>query len=202
MTDRDDTPPPNGTLIEGNCAAVIFALLLAVTLPLVAAWELDRVAEGRLFALALPGEADPNAEELHDARAAAKAWQRPAIAVTALIGVISPFFVMRALLDWRRPEIDWALCLFLLAALTDAATTIAVFETHDITHEVHPAVKLFAYAYGRFAGTFAAKWVQVLGMLLIVRFVSSFWRLPLLLIGAVIFFVASLFNFAAVMGWW
>src|SRR5687767_6618722 len=117
MTDRDDTPPPNGTLIEGNCAAAIFALLLVVTLPLAAAWELDRVAEGQLFALALPGEADPSPEEIADSRAAVKAWQRPAMAVTALIGVISPFFVMRALLDWRQPEIDWPLCFFLLTAL-------------------------------------------------------------------------------------
>ncbi len=63
------------------------------------------------------------------------------------------------------------LVLLILCFLADLGSTLWFFHALGIDLEVHPAIKLFGYAFGRSAGPVLGKMLQLAGIMLIgIRF--------------------------------
>jgi hypothetical protein len=143
-------------------------LLAVVAVQVLAYVELQRVADGRLFLFTLPWDAPPSRVELIDAKSTARRYQLPALVTLAAVACVVVYFGRFARSRVERRQIGtWLLALFVLATLADLATTLWFFHARGIDHEVHPAIRLFGYAYGRTVGPVLGKVLQSLGLWLV-----------------------------------
>src|SRR5262245_31527822 len=90
-----------------------------------------------------------------------------------------------------------SVCLcFAASVIADLATTMWFFHTHGIEFELHPGIRLMGYAYGRTIGPFAGKTIQAIGILLVSVLMPEQWRGKLLLLAAIGYFAAAVYNLA------
>lgn len=147
-------------------------MAVSLAVAAVAFGELRRVERGKLFLWALPGERAASDVEVVDARQSAAAYQYPAICAVLAIGVVIAWFGPIAEPSDAAP---WSLLVLAvlgmavlgMAVLADVITTVRFFHTQGVFEELHPAVRLFGYAYGRTVGPVLAKLVQLVGVLAI-----------------------------------
>lgn len=172
-------------------STVIPWCLVTLLLCVLAVRELDRVAEGRLFLFGFGFESGPSVPELHDARDSAIQWRLPSIAgvvfASVLIASLTRTKADRRMLS--RPLVF----LLLVSAALDLASTVWFFHMDGIDFELHPAVRLFGYAYGRTAGPLMAKSVQAGGVLFIASKLPRFSK-PLLIGTSCVYALAGLCN--------
>lgn len=147
------------------------ALKIGMTLHLIlaAVVQLRQVEQGRRAWLALPADAPLSHLEQNDARTSAQG----AIPL-ALLGLTAAGMLWLS----RNPTAprlsktstwSWTLALFWIALLADLATTVWFMHVRGIDAEAHPAIRLFAYAYGRTMGPVLAKLIQGFGLLWLTR---------------------------------
>ena len=86
--------------------------------------------------------------------------------------------------------------MFVLASLADFLSTIWFFHTGRIDDELHPAIKLFAYAFGPSIGALLGKGLQAFLALWVCSAFPKFGR-PLLIVLAVAYSVAAVWNMNA-----
>lgn len=178
---------------------LVGCILCAAVLAAVAFFEIQRVADGRLFALSLSWENPPNAAEVADSRASAQRYLIPALLSLVMLGVVARF----AIPHWieqrsELPKAWWTLTMiFLLSVVTDLASTIWFFHTHGINHELHPGIRLFGYAYGRTLGPMLGKTVQALCVIGISISIPRL-SLPLLAACTLLYFIGTAFNLAQI----
>lgn len=171
------------------CGCIIVSLAGAA----IAVLELQRVKDGRLFMFSLPHEAVPSDVEIADAAESAIHNKYPAIAAILGIGLIiavaGPFSYSS---NWNFASHS-LLVVFAVAVVADLLTTISFFHTQGIEHELHPAIRLFGYAYGRTIGPILGKTIQALG---VVGVATLLGRRGSWLIGVVtvVYSVAAIYN--------
>lgn len=188
-----DGPPPHsagpGPLWTGGSLVVTAILLLA-------AWaELHRVADGHLFALALPWDAPPSAIEMTDARITADDYLIPAVVFLSLAGLVIAFAGsarLKAACRMTRLR-QLLIAVFLLSVLADLMTTLWFFHDGGIDLELHPGIRLFGYAYGRTIGPVAGKLIQATGILFLSR-LHHRGGLVLLTVVSCFYLLAALHN--------
>jgi hypothetical protein len=177
-------------------AAGAVLTLAAATL----AWaELRRVESGALFALRLPGEADPSPEERDDARTSANENRSAAVLVVVAIGAAATFIATIGRHRWAagRFQPGWSraiLIFFVIAVPADLVTTVRFFHSKGIVFELHPGIRLFGYAYGRSVGPILGKTVQALGILAVAGLLSPRGANGLLIIVSVAGGLAAIHN--------
>jgi hypothetical protein len=159
------TPPQNRLLPPARW--ILCCLGLTGIVMLAAAFELQRVEDGRLFALSLPWDADPTFMEIQDAKNSAAEYRIPTVLFLALVGVVVTLNGPKRLAKTIQPSRAWRFltALFLLSVLADLATTLWFFHDGGIDLELHPGIRLFGYAYGRTIGPLLGKTVQAIGVL-------------------------------------
>ena len=164
---------------------------------LYAYWQLVRVREGHLFALALPWDRPPSSVEVIDARISAEQHLITAVIAVCVIGIATAFILSRS--DWSRsraPRLSTiCLLLFVAAVAADLFTTLRFFHASGIDHEFHPGVRLFGYAYGRTMGPLLAKLVQAAGIILFASFMPRAGN-GLLIVVAFVYGAGALYNCA------
>jgi hypothetical protein len=172
---------------------LILCVLGAGGVMAVAQVELERVEKGRLFVLAMPGEKTPSPSEFADAQVSARTYLLPALGFLGLLGVILTFTrpALRRLAPFKT---DVLLTVFVIAFLADLASTLWFFHARGIDLELHPGVRLFAYAYGRTAGAIAGKGVQLLGVIGL-GVVFPRLRTLLMIVACTLYAVAAVYNF-------
>ncbi len=139
---------------------------------LVIAWfELLRVEDGHLFAVALPWDAPASELEIRDARDSAAHFRLPALMLLGLVGTAAAFSGPKWFANSTRAsrDLNFPTLIFLLSVMADLGTTLWFFHDGGINLELHPGIRLFGYAYGRSIGPVAAKTVQAIGILVVSR---------------------------------
>ncbi len=161
----------------------------------IAAIELRRVEEGRLFLFPLPWEALPSDVEIVDAHDSAVENTLPAIAAVALIGLVMVVAGPASFSNLREYRIANRKILFCFGAAVaaDLLTTILFFHQSGIENELHPAIRLFGYAYGRTTGALLAKAIQAGGVLFLAAFLKRHGR-SLLILVTILYSVAAVYN--------
>ena len=175
-----------------------WALACAVTCLLVTgiAWmELQRVEDGELFLCAFPGEAPPSAFEKKDAHQSAVENKRLAVAALVAIGLIASVAGPTSIANMRECKMvtRTVLSCFVLAVVADLLTTILFFHQTGIDNELHPAIRLLGYAYGRTIGPVLGKAIQALGVLFLAAQLKAYGRL-LVIVVTVVYFAAAAYN--------
>lgn len=160
------------------------------------AWmELQRVEGGDLFLFAFPGEAQPSAFETTDAHKSAVENQRPAVAALVAIGLIVAVAGPASIGNMSKYKILTLPLLFCFAVsvVADLLTTILFFHQTGIDNELHPAIRLLGYAYGRTTGPVLGKAIQALGVVFVALQLKGYGRL---LIGfvTIVYLTAAAYN--------
>jgi len=165
MIVEHESPPPNRRLPAARW--ILCCLVLTGIVLLTAVFELQRVGEGRLFALSLPWDADPTLIEIQDAKMSAAEYRFPAVLFLALVGIVVTLNGPKRLAKPTEPSRIWRILIavFLVSVLADLATTLWFFHDGGIDQELHPGIRLFGYAYGRTIGPLLGKTVQAIGVL-------------------------------------
>lgn len=172
----------------------VFAWLVLAAVLLLADLELRRIAAGNLFLLSIAGEAPPSRVELVDARRTAAACTWPArIAILAIGSLVILTLHRKPAEPSLRPIGPWLLALFAFSAVGDLVSTVAFFHQEGIDHEVHPAIRLFGYAYGRTAGPILGKSLQVGGVILLSAYLPKYGRW-IVMAATVLYLLAAIHN--------
>jgi hypothetical protein len=164
---------------------------VTLLLSIVAAWELDRVASGQLFLFALRFDAEASVPELYDARESAAQWRTLSV-VAVWFGSIFLLALSRSTGEpttLSRPLIAF----FLLSVVFDLVSTLWFFHLDGIDFELHPAVRLFGYAYGRTIGPVLAKGVQAVGVLFVATKLRRIGK-PFLIGTTCVYSLAAIYN--------
>lgn len=93
----------------------------------------------------------------------------------------------------------WLAGVVALCAIADGITTSRVFCVHGIQDEVHPAVRLCAYSYGRIAGVILAKSVQCAGVVAIGMILPRRINVAVLIAAALLYLWAAYTNISFLM---
>lgn len=159
-------------------------------------WQLRRVEQGHLFALALPWDRSPLPAEILGAKYSAQEYLLPAVVAVIVIGCVAWALSLKLRFSLPKPARLWKLAaaVFLIATLADLATTLVFFHRHGVNLELHPGIRLFGYAYGLTIGPIAGKLVQAVGVLLLAFFAG---RAGIILLAVVTFVygLAAIHNY-------
>lgn len=171
---------------------------------LVAGILLGRLCWEKLFLFPLPVDREPILYEFADAAATARTWIIPALvflfvvgiaaALTSRAGPINTFCDLAARIGRLGAERPRLVSLFALAGLFDFYTTWAYAQKFSMADELHPAIKLVAYALGITVGVAAAKAIQV-ALLLVVAVLWPSASRTLILVVTAGYAVAAAWNF-------
>ena len=166
-----------------------------VIVAVVAVVELGRVKDGRLFLLALLQEALPSEIEISDAHDSAVQNTLPAVGVIALIGLVLAVSGRPSLSGLRRRSLDHGAVLlcFVASVVADMLSTVLFFHQSGIENELHPAIRLFGYAYGRTAGPLLGKTIQAIGVWILAAMMGRHGRWLIILV-TVLYTAAALYN--------
>jgi hypothetical protein len=160
--------------------------------------ELRRIEHGRLFALRLPFDAAATEIELEDARDSAVENYHAALISVLAIGILLTTILTRGLKNCPCVNLPSRIVIvfFLISVIADMMTTISFFHSKGIVFELHPGIRLFAYAYGRTAGALLGKVVQAVG---IIGVSSVLGRKCTWLLGTAscVYFIAAVYNVLA-----
>ena len=177
--------------------------LLTGAVLLTAAFSLDRLRHEELYAFPMPVDRETTGHDYGDAARTARKWFLPALTFLGLLGAVATGTAREgplgaALVTGRRIQELGAkqpllMTFFALACLTDAYTTWAYAQRFSLADEMHPGIKLVAYAYGLTTGVFLAKAIQAGLVLILAALFPSFAR-TLLLVTAGGYAVAAGWN--------
>lgn len=159
-------------------------------------WQLNRVHQGHLFALALPWDRPPTLAEILDAKLSAQTYLLPAVIVVLTIGCVAAIMQPRLQLSTTKPSRmeTGAIALFLVAAMADLLTTLRFFHQVGVNYELHPGIRLFGYAYGLTIGPIAGKAVQAAGVLIFAMFAGR-GGIPLMAVVTLVYGAAAIHNY-------
>lgn len=171
---------------------------------LVAGILLGRLLSEHLFLFPLPVDREPFPNELADAAATARTWIIPALVLLFVVGITAALTSRAGPIDTSRDlasrigrlgaERPWLVTLFSIACLFDFYTTWAYAQKFSMADELHPAIKLVAYALGITCGVAAAKAIQV-GLVLIVAALWPSAARTLILVLTAGYAVAAAWNY-------
>lgn len=173
----------------------ITAAILNGACVLLAHFELERIAAGKLLLLAFPWEAKPSTVEGIDAKLSVSENYAPALIALLIIGMTVMLTWPIAKKSWQEPRL-WTrsvITIFAFAVLADMFSTIWFFHVQGIDFEFHPAIRLFGYAYGRTVGPIAGKLIQAAGILYVAILLKGQGRFLIYVVTAVYLF-ASIYN--------
>jgi len=88
-----------------------------------------------------------------------------------------------------------AVSLFAIACTLDCASTLLFCHFQSLLDELHPAIRLMAYAYGLIVGIFLGKLIQA-GLVLVVALSVPRIAVSLIWTTAVGYFLAACWNFS------
>lgn len=169
----------------------------------IAAISIGRVEEGKPFLLPLRRDAPLNYHEAIDAKASAAQLRYPAIGVLVTLTCLAMIFLpggpRSAMAAYGNLLRDAArrhpllLGFYLATQAGDFLSTWLAFERLGIDGELHPALRLMAYAYGRTTGLVLGKLIQ-LAILLAIACGFRRWTAPLLLAASAIALLAVIGN--------
>ena len=172
---------------------------------LVAVDSLWQLRHERTRAIPLPISRPIAPEELADARASAETWFVPTLIFLALVSLVTlvsvtdrPVGLLRKGvinlrgLFWRQ---RWALSMFSVACLLDFVSTLLFCHSQSLLDEMHPAIRLMAYAYGLVVGILMGKLTQA-ALVLVVALSIPRIAAPLIWTTAIGYFLAAIWNFS------
>ena len=180
-------------ILKWECIVVMIGCIVAV----IAAVEILRVAHGSLFLFPMPWEDPPQLAEIIDAKTTARVYLLPGllflISVAFIVALHGRHVIMHPNQLVKQPLI--ILVPFLFSASADLLSSLWCFHMVGIDSELHPGIRLFAYAYGRTIGAVAGKSVQVIGILGLAAMVKRIAR-PTIVIATVLYAGAAIYNCA------
>jgi len=159
--------------------------------------ELRRVENGQLFAFAFPNESAPSDVEIADAHDSAVENTLPAIGAIVLIGLVIAVSGCSSISGVRERSLRYPVILvcFIASVLGDLLSTMLFFHQTGIENELHPAIRLFGYAYGRTAGPLFGKTIQAIGVVYFAALLGRHGRWLLILVST-LYTVATAYNFS------
>lgn len=180
---------------EFNARWVIVCSLATLLITYIAWTELQRVEDGRLFLFALPGETNPSRFEKTDARESASNNKQLAAAALIAIGLLVTVAGPKSIsnLSKLRTTTRTLLLLFAVAVVADLLSTILFFHQTGIDNELHPAIRLMGYRYGRTMGPIFGKVIQATGVLFVAAQLDTRGRWLIILV-TVVYFAAAVYN--------
>jgi len=160
-----------------------------------AVFELRRVENGQLFLLAFPNESEPSEVEIADAHDSATENTLPAMGVIVSIGLVFAVSGRSSIPSVRQFSLAHPVILvcFVTSVIGDLLSTMLFFHQTGIENELHPAIRLFGYAYGRTAGPLLGKLIQAMGVLFVAALLGHHGRWLLLLV-SVLYAAATGYN--------
>ncbi|WP_437227234.1 hypothetical protein SH661x_000244 [Planctomicrobium sp. SH661] len=182
-------PPPAGVKFLYPATVVVVTLLSL----LVANWLLLRVRSGQFFLFALPFDRWASTSEQMDAIHSVNIWRWPALGAILVLGGLA--IALQPRWTGARPERNLFLwnVLLIVSAIADLVSTLWFLHRSSIELEVHPGIRLFAYAFGRTAGPVLAKGLQLSGIYIAGRLWPQ-WRALMYALAALAMSVATAHN--------
>jgi hypothetical protein len=173
---------------------MILLTVVAVAVALLAYAELQRVAQGRLFLFAMPWDAGASRVELIDAKRSAETYLPGAILAISAVGLLTVYLSQITRPDAKSNKVSkLLLAMFVVSVAADLASTLWFFHANGIDHEVHPAIRLFGYAYGRTVGPILGKLLQATGLLLLALWLPRYGS-SIILAATCLYLAAAVYN--------
>jgi hypothetical protein len=172
-------------------AAMAVALVLVVSIGTLH-FHFVALARSSSWLIFAPRQSALESQDVHEL---VRSYHGPALGVVVVLVLVATFAWAFHGNHLEYPPWKWSLVL-IVCACADAITTSCVFLQHGIQDEVHPAVRLCAYCYGRIGGVALAKGVQTVGLLAICMMIPPRLAKLLSATGAALYLAAAYSNLA------